>query len=89
MTLHIVSASPFAHNALQNCLSLLNEGDALLLICDGVYGLQTNLLPGEKVYYLEADRLTRALPKPADAHGIDYLEMVKLTEQHCPIQTWR
>lgn len=89
MTLHIVSASPFAHNALQSCLSLFNEGDALLLICDGVYGLQTNSLPREKVYYLDADRMARALTKPDNAHGIDYLEMVKLTEQNTPIQTWR
>lgn len=89
MTLHIISASPFTHNALQSCLVLLHEDDALLLICDGVYGLQTNTLPKENVYFLEGDRTARALPEPANAKGINYLEMVKLTEQHSPIQTWR
>ena len=37
-TLHTVNKSPFATQTLQSCLSHAKDGDAVLMIEDGVYG---------------------------------------------------
>ena len=71
MILHTVNKSPFSHDALASCLRLIVDGDALLLIEDGVYGvLSQHTLAAEildcrerniAVYALTADVLARGL----------------------------
>ncbi len=90
MTLHVVSRSPYESQAFTTCLNLLHRDDALLLIDDGVFGLlQPSLsqLPCP-VFYLLQDAQTRGVVAPGQIEGVDFEQMVTLTELHTPIQTW-
>jgi tRNA 2-thiouridine synthesizing protein B len=67
MILHTVSKSPFQHTALDECLRLAKNEDAILLIEDGVYAATAGsphaalLDERENVYALEADIKARGL----------------------------
>lgn len=65
MILHIVNKSPFNSDCLSSCLRVIKEGDALLLIEEGVYAgsgthLQT-LAATIPIYALAADVAARGL----------------------------
>ncbi|MEX2334168.1 MAG: sulfurtransferase complex subunit TusB [Pseudohongiella sp.] len=88
-TLHIVSKSPYRTDALQRCLALVAPGDSIILIEDGVFGV--NLLTpdlkaleeGIRCYALSEDLAARGLS--AAAAGIrptDYAGFVVLVCEH-------
>ena len=91
-TLHIVSTSPFTDQALHRCLTLVDAGDSVLLIEDGVYAAHAaspNVLkPADGIawYALDSDLMARGITqlqpdvRVADYH--DFLELVCLCKNY-------
>lgn len=90
MTLHIVSKSPYSSGALHDCLHSFAEGDALLLIQDGVYAASDNgePLPINPVYCLAADAEARGISPGGQVQVIDDTQWVDLCCTHNPIVSW-
>ncbi|WP_088328415.1 sulfurtransferase complex subunit TusB [Lacimicrobium sp. SS2-24] len=91
MLLHILTQRP-GSTAYKDCLSAINEGDALLLIEDGVYAGNTEVLSmaSNRIYALKPDSLARGLDEPV--HGItwiDYTGFVELTLKYTKTVTWK
>ena len=92
--LHTINRSPDS-NLLKSCLNVINAGDAILFIEDGVYhcASQTNLqtIDGKlKVYGLREDMLARAtLSKTMDrVEAIDTARFVELCCEHDKVVSW-
>ena len=89
MTLHIVNQSPHSNTALGDCLQAYVEGDALLLIEDGVYAATgQHDLPESNVYCLKADAEARGISIKSPIEGIDEVRWVSLCTEHNPIVSW-
>lgn len=91
MTLHILTISPQKIAALQDCLGIADSArDALVLVADGVYCLNSPLLAGAEiqVFYLEEDARSMGIICTGSGRPISYLEFVSLTEAHQSIKTW-
>ena len=88
MILHIVSQSPFSHDALQRCLAALAPGDAILLTEDGVLAhtapdrfLAPALSRQVTVFTLNPDAQARGIAAAhnhVDCVGVDYAGFVDL-----------
>lgn len=91
MTLHIVNRSPYRSSALRDCLNAMAEGDALLLIEDGVYAAaasaQAGTMPAE-TYCLGADADARGVPVSDAIARIDDARWVALCVEHTPVVSW-
>ncbi|WP_319823952.1 sulfurtransferase complex subunit TusB [Thalassovita sp.] len=99
-TLHTVNKSPFATNALKSCLDHCLDGDAVLMIEDGVYGGLTGTALAEQVagragavaiYVLAPDAEARGLPQDRMITGVgrvDYDGFVDLVAAHDRAQAW-
>ena len=85
-TLHIVNKAA----ALGDCLSLMTDGDALLLIEDGVYAARHSPQAPGTFHALDSDLGARGLLNRIDAafHVLSYDGFVGLVEQYQPIVTW-
>ncbi|MFC6631776.1 sulfurtransferase complex subunit TusB [Microbulbifer taiwanensis] len=91
MTLHIVNKSPYSSRALADCFASFADGDALLLIEDGVYALTgfiADNIAVAPVYCLEADVRARGLQMPKGIQSLDDTGWVKLCTEHNPIVSW-
>ncbi|SHE66265.1 tRNA 2-thiouridine synthesizing protein B [Microbulbifer donghaiensis] len=91
MSLHIVSKSPFSSTALSDCLDAFAEGDALLLIEDGVYALSGRMSERpavQPVYCLAADAAARGLQIPDSVTAVDDAGWVALCAEHNPVVSW-
>ena len=89
MTLHIVNQSPYSGSALGDCLKAFAEGDALLLIEDGVYGARAHQpLPEKNIYCLKADAEARGVTVADHIECIDESRWVALCTEHNPIVSW-
>ena len=97
--LHTVNKSPFERNALKSCLDHCRNGDAVLLIEDGVIGALDNTeftamvkekMGTVKVYALAADLEARGIGSRALAgiELVDYSGFVDLAAEHNPVQAW-
>lgn len=99
-SLHLVFTSPWAGNALADCLRAAADGDAVLLLQDGVYAAGDGTRGREllaqarqqqlRVNVLSPDLAARGL-RPAgdcDAQAISDDGFVALTEQHARIVSW-
>lgn len=97
---HIVNKSPFAHGALESCLSVCAPDDSVLLYEDGVLGaighapltetLQKQMKRGLRVYALVNDVNARGLQEKL-MPGIvctDYAGFVQLSIDHPCVQSW-
>ncbi len=99
-TLHTVNKSPFATTALVSCLGHCKDGDAVLLIEDGVYGglSGSQMAPiveemGKKVtlYVLTPDLAARGVDASRlleGIEGVDYSGFVELVAKHDRTQAW-
>lgn len=99
-TLHTVNKSPFATRDLQSCLDHCRDGDAVLMIEDGVYGALTGTAVAEaigaragalKIYVLTPDAEARGLPGERMMEavtGVDYDGFVDLVTSHDRTQAW-
>lgn len=99
-TLHTVNKSPFAAHSLLSCLAHCKDGDAVLMIEDGVYGgLAGTAVAGEvaerigkvSLYVLGPDAAARGLPADRMLEGIaqvGYDGFVDLVADHDRTQAW-
>jgi tRNA 2-thiouridine synthesizing protein B len=90
--LHIIST----FDGLALCLQVIQKGDVLLFIEDGVNAtittLHADLVKSNtfSLYALQADVTARGLLDKMDSNIqlIDYAQFVELTVLHTPIQNW-
>lgn len=99
-TLHTVNKSPFATGTLLSCLKHCKEGDAVLMIEDGVYGGLTGTVVADQVaassgtvsiHVLGPDAAARGLDSGRMIDGIsfvDYDGFVDLVTRHDRTQAW-
>lgn len=99
-TLHTVNKSPFNTNALKSCLDHCTDGDAVLMIEDGVYGGLTGTALADQVaakagsvtiFVLAPDADARGLPQDRmikDVGRVDYDGFVDLVAAHDRAQAW-
>ncbi len=94
--LHLVNKSPYDGSNLNTAASIMKNGDALLLIEDGVYvavkkGKAAALLDGHTVSVLGPDLAARGITKDKLVDGvnvIDYAGFVDLVEAYDTVQSW-
>lgn len=86
-TLHIINQSPWRSDSWGRCLSLLSEGDALILIEDAVYAVSRDDLPAN-CYVLEPDLQARGLTPRDAVTCVDYPGFVDLTCRHSRSVSW-
>lgn len=99
-TLHTVNKSPFEKTSLESCLAHLQDGAAVLLFEDGVYGavkgtaMEAPLkeaMASCKVYVLGEDFRARGLDEGKMIDGIsvvDYGGFVDLAAECDKVQAW-
>ncbi len=94
--LHTVNQSPFTSNTLAQCLLYIDDGDAILLLENGVYAALKNhalepQLKNKVCYVIEADLQARGLleqDRQAHIQLIDVDQFVELTTQYNLVQSW-
>ena len=99
-TLHTVNKSPFQNPTLLSCVGHAKDGDAILMIEDGVYGAATgtaitdalsNISADVTLYVLGADLAARGIDAGRIAEGVtsvDYEGFVDLAADHDRVQNW-
>ncbi len=99
-TLHTVNKSPFASGSLQSALDHAKDGDAILMIEDGVYGAAAGTRVAEalgarkgavSLYVLEGDIAARGISTRRLIEGVkpvDYAGFVGLAAEHDRTQAW-
>jgi len=94
--LHLVNKSPYENNNLSTASSIMQGGDELLLIEDGVYGAvkagkASAMLEGCTVSVMGPDLAARGISEDKLADGvnvIDYNGFVDLVEKNDKVQSW-
>jgi len=94
--LHTVNTSPFQTQALQQCLTLLNEGDSLLLIEDAVIAAQAAHPLLAELTELSGQGRLQVLAADLEARGINntigkkcsYSDFVELAATHTSQLAW-
>ncbi|MFQ5437592.1 MAG: sulfurtransferase complex subunit TusB [Paracoccaceae bacterium] len=99
-TLHTVNKSPFASRNLGSCLKHVRDGDAILMIEDGVYGATGGTAMSAQVEAVARKASVYALGPDLQARGIDaarlcagvtvtdYAGFVELAAQHDVTNAW-
>ena len=99
-TLHTVNKSPFGNGSLASCLAHCKDGDAVLMIEDGVYGglagtavadVVSQKAGSVAIYVLSADAEARGLAADKllqGIKGVDYDGFVDLVADHDRTQSW-
>lgn len=99
-TLHTVNKSPFATQTLQSCLDHAKDGDAVLMIEDGVYGAAKGTsMAGAiaaktgsiTIYALSPDLEARGIESGRLIEGVksvDYAGFVELAAKHDRANAW-
>ena len=99
-TLHTVNKSPFQTSTLKSCLEHCKDGDAVLMIEDGIYGGITGSALSDMVkskagsvsiYVLNEDVNARGIDAGRlleEVSGVDYGGFVDLVTQHDRTQNW-
>lgn len=99
-TLHTVNKSPFATQSLMSCLNHCKDGDAVLMIEDGVYGAlagsgMSDFVQAKSksvlIYVMSPDADARGLSSDkllGDVSGVDYAGFVELVTKHDRTQAW-
>ena len=99
-TLHTVNKSPFSTQSLISCLGHCKEGDAVLMIEDGVYGglegsglseTVKGLAANVSLYVLDGDVTARGIAPEkllSEVKAVDYAGFVDLVAQHDRTQSW-
>ena len=99
-TLHTVNKSPFSTQSLLSCINHAKDGDAILMIEDGVYGAAAGTgvagVVAEKAgsikfYVLAPDLAARGIDTSRLLDGVeavDYAGFVTLAAEHDRAQAW-
>lgn len=102
MVLHTVNKSPFSHCLLEQCLQVIGDKHALLLLEDGVYAaltsnpaaarlLQCHSERALAVYALAPDLRARGLLERgllACVEAVSYADFVRLAGEYDSVQSW-
>lgn len=96
MTLHTLNKTAHESHALYDCLAALSDGDALLLIENGVYCAMpaqaerfTRLPGGVQCYILQADADARGLTElNPEFRAIGYDDFVTLSCRYEKVVSW-
>lgn len=96
MTLHVINKTPSESSALQDSLSAISDGDALLLIENGVYAAVpayaehfTRLPKAVQCYLLKDDAQARGIHNlNQDFGAIDYDGFVELSCRYHKVVSW-
>jgi tRNA 2-thiouridine synthesizing protein B len=94
--LHTINKSPFDSPCLQQCLSVWQEGDGILLVENGVYAALTSQtlakqLNNKTCYLLHNDAEARGLSQAElipIARAISYDQFVQLCTEYDLVQSW-
>jgi tRNA 2-thiouridine synthesizing protein B len=94
--LHLVNKSPYERNSLDTCVGFVKDGDAVLLIEDGVYaavkgGKAASKLAGLDVSVLGPDLAARGIAADKLVDGlkvVDYAGFVDLSVAKDKVQSW-
>lgn len=94
--LHVVNKSPYERNSLDTCVGFVQDGDAVLLIEDGVYaavkgGKAAAKLAGLDVAVLGPDLAARGITADKLIDGlkvVDYADFVDLSVAKDKVQSW-
>ncbi|QFY89771.1 sulfurtransferase complex subunit TusB [Magnetovirga frankeli] len=94
--LHLVNKSPYERNSLSTCAGYVKDGDAVLLIEDGVYaaiagGKAADELKGLEVSVLGPDLAARGISEDKLVGGVtvvDYAGFVDLSVAKDKVQSW-
>lgn len=99
-TLHTVNKSPFSTQTLLSCLGHCKDGDAVLMIEDGIYGGMGGTGLSEMVKARQSSVSVFVLKEDMEARGIDaarlldgvsavdYEGFVDLVTEHDRTQSW-
>lgn len=90
MPLFIIRTSPFTSQAFEQCLNIMTETDAMVLIGDGVYVCAdaTASIQQAPIYALKDDMQARGLSSCNAVTAIDYKDFVELTIGFAPYVNW-
>jgi tRNA 2-thiouridine synthesizing protein B len=94
--LHVINKSPYERNGLKSCAGYYRDGDAVILIEDGIYaavkgGKAAALLSGLDVSVLGPDLAARGIGQAKLVDGVnvvDYAGFVDLTVAKDKVQSW-
>ncbi len=94
--LHLINKSPYERSSLDLCAGYVKDGDAVLLIEDGVYaamkgGAVAGKLSGLDVSVLGPDLAARGISEEKLVDGVsvvDYSGFVDLTAAKDKVQSW-
>ncbi len=99
-TLHTVNKSPFSTQTLISCLGHCKDGDAVLMIEDGIYGglagtglteIIADKVKSVALYVLSPDLTARGIDASRlieGVTGVDYAGFVDLVATHDRTQNW-
>jgi len=93
-TIHIIRTSPFHTNKVKLCLTTLTQNDSVLLIDDGCYLLNHQILETikqitEQIYVIESHSLARGLETNESAQYICFKTLNELIFTHNNSITWQ
>lgn len=93
--LHLVFNSSYKTATTLELIDFVIPNDAIIFIEDGVYNILNDslldklLAKTKSIYYLENDVVARGLmPKIKESALINYLDLVRLTENNSQIISW-
>jgi len=94
-TLHLVRQSAFATNDFAQCLNVVNQNDAIVLMDDGCYNVNhtliNNLLKqvGDNINLVASHAKARAIEANKMIKLIEMADVVTLTFIHSKVITWQ
>ena len=94
-TLHLVRQSAFATNDFAQCLNVVNQHDAIVLMDDGCYNvshtLMNNLMDqvGDNINLVASHAKARAIEAKKTIKLIEMADVVTLTFTHTKVITWQ
>ena len=97
--LHTVNKSPFEKSSMDSCLAHANDGSAVLMYEDGIYGAikgtsvadKVAAMSGVKFYVMGPDLKARGVAEDKVIDGIeivDYAKFVSLAVENDKVQAW-
>lgn len=97
--LHTVNKSPFEKSSMDSCLAHANDGSAVLMYEDGIYGAIKGTAVADKIaamsgvnfYVMGPDLKARGVAEDKVVDGIeivDYAKFVSLAAENDKVQAW-